>query len=212
MLLPEHKAYLLSRTYTEDLLLTEEVFSLSTFYGEDRLEVHVKEPVIAWAARHPTGKLIGLQTRTIGDKKYLWYQNPSSRHMPTAYGTRADYELLYRKGRVFFTEGAIDRAAVKQALPNEAVIARLTRGLSQQLLQLMTRHATQVWMVFDSDGPGKTAADATERILDGLGIYNRTITLPAKDPAKFYETKGLAALKSAIDRQTMMDPQWQEIP
>lgn len=201
MLTTEHRAFLLSRSYTEALINAEEIRSLPA--GEHNIEgdeFKVEHPVVAWICRSMSGQLIGVQTRRVDEHEYRWHQAPKAQHLPIIYGSPGDYQILYDTGRMVMTEGAFDRAAIKRCLPDYAVFARLSKGIAKQLLNMTNRYGKLVWLAFDQDEPGRKATEtATERLKGKMDVY--PLKLPAKDPSKLIESIGEKRMKEIVERQ-----------
>lgn len=201
MLTGADRAYLLSRSYTETMLDAEEVRSLTAGrHLIEGVEVSVHFPVVAWTCRSMSGQVCGIQTRRTDEHEYRWNQAPKAQHLPILYGTDEDHELFYRTGRVIVTEGIFDRAAIKQCVPDYAVYARLSKGIAKHLIFLMLRYGKQLWTAFDQDGPGEKATESTKLKL-GERLEVNQLKIPAKDPAKLLEQRGLKRTKEIVEKQ-----------
>lgn len=201
MLLSEHRSYLLTRSYTEDLIDSEEIQSLGA--GQHNImgaEFKLEHPVVAWTCRSMSGQLIGIQTRRIDEHEYRWHQGPKAQHLPIIYGSREDYQILYDTGKMVMAEGIFDRTALKRCLPDYACFARLSKGIAKQMLGMTTRYGKLVWLAFDQDEPGRKATATTiERLKGKMDVY--PLKIPAKDPSKMIESIGQKRMKEIIDRQ-----------
>lgn len=195
------RAYLKSRTYTDDLLDKEEVQSLLP--GDHTIEGHfirVEDPTVAWICRSMSSQLIGIQLRSIEKHEYRWVQADQAQHLPIIYGSPQDHEILYNTGKIIMTEGIFDRVAMKRCFPHYAVYARLSKGIAKQLLVFLDRYANHVVLAFDQDEPGMKAAEAAETRLK-KGINAVSLTLPSKDPAQFLEKKGETYMRNFLQKQ-----------
>jgi len=146
-----------------------------------------------------SGQFLGVQTRQIEEKAYRWFQGPDTHHLPILYGTPEDFEILYRTKKLVLAEGPFDRKAVKLALPDHAVLARLSKGVGKQIIHFIRRYADHIWLAFDMDEPGRQAIKETKEKL-----ADRTITeleFPRKDPSKVFEDKGLPFLRNLLQKQ-----------
>jgi len=92
-----------------------------------------------------------------------------------------------------------DRIAVKRAVPEIAVIARLSKGVGGQLAKMLERFAKRVWLAFDNDTPGESATLKTIGRLKGIDVLE--IRYPAKDPGELLERKGVTKMGEIIRRQ-----------
>lgn len=157
---------------------------------------------IAWLAVSMSGEPIGVQTREIKEKRYRWHQFDNVEHLPMLYGSEEDWDLLYSVGSMILTEGPFDRIAVKRALPDRAVFARLSKGTSNQMIFLIKRYVRHLWLAFDADEEGEKAAIRSEKLLvetEELNIYR--IKFPYHDPSEMLKKRGLDALRSHLERQ-----------
>jgi len=195
---PEQHEYLISRGYTDNILESEEVFGI-----EDDTEIEDR-PIrdcggcVGFLARSMSGEPVGLQTRELQEKKYRWHQFSNVEHLPMLYGSVDDWDLVWQTGSMIITEGPFDRIAVKRALPDRAVFARLSKGTSNQMLTLIRRYVKHLWLAFDTDEEGDKAADRSEILLgEDVNVYR--LRFPYKDPSKMMERRGLPALKSHLE-------------
>jgi len=195
---------LLSRGYTEDHLLRESVYGING----DRCFIENREIIdcrgcVAWLAVSMSGIPVGVQTREIEEKKYRWHQFDKVEHLPMLYGSEDDWDLLWHSGSMFLTEGPFDRIAVKRALPDRAVFARLSKGTSNQMLSLIRRYVKHIWFAFDSDEEGDKAAIRSESLL-GEDVNTYQLRFPYKDPSEMLSKRGLTALTATLESQIQM--------
>jgi DNA primase len=192
MLKPEHQKYLEGRAYTPALIAKEDIHSIT---GRGRLEgidLGDGPERIAWVCRTGSGKLAGIQTREIEEKRYRWFQAENTGHLPPLYGSAEDHRRAHEQEQVILTEGIFDRTATKRWFPEMAVLARLSKGISNQLIHHLRRHVKTVWLMFDEDEPGSKAATTAElRLSDHLNVYR--LRYPAKDPSLLWQRKAQAA-------------------
>jgi len=197
--------FLESRGYTPLDIHSEEVFGIpktGTFQLEGRM-IRDCEGCIAWLARSMSGAPVGVQTREIREHKYRWHQLDNVEHLPMLYGTMDDWDLVWHTGSMYLTEGPFDRIAVKRALPDRAVFARLSKGISNQMLTLIKRYVKHLWLAFDSDEEGDKAAHRSEMLLgEGLNVYR--LRFPFKDPSEMMKKRGLSALRGHMEKQMRM--------
>jgi len=200
-LTPEQKQYLLSRGYTNQYLKKEKVFGVGSqlVYVLDR-PIMDCEGCVAWLAVSMSGTPIGVQTRELKEKKYRWHQFDNVEHLPMLYGSEEDWDLLFSVGSMVLTEGPFDRIAVKRALPNRAVFARLSKGTSNQMIFLIKRYINHLWLAFDADEEGEKAATRSEELLgEDVNIYR--LKFPYHDPSEMLKKRGLETLRSHLERQ-----------
>jgi hypothetical protein len=201
MLLPEHRDYLLSRSYTEAMVGSEEITSLPPGnHTLEGVEVSTSHPVIAWICRSPSRAVAGVQTRRIDQHEYRWYQAPRAQHLPILYGAEADHNLLYDRGRMVIAEGIFDRAALKRCLPEHAVYGRLSKGISKHLIHFVLRYAEVLWLAFDQDTAGISATETTAKRLEKK-LELLQLKLPYKDPSAMIENLGEKRAREIVIRQ-----------
>lgn len=189
MLSPDHRRYLLSRTYTDEMI--------------DREEIDSRGEVITWTCRSMSGALIGHQIRDQTNNGYRWEQAQQAHHLPIMYGTDEDHDRFHQTGRIVLVEGIFDRAATKRCLPDTAVYARLSRGVAKHLLCLLKRYATTVLLLFDQDEHGEKATrDAEEKLQPSVETHR--LMIPTKDPAKLLEKLGEARARAIIQTQARL--------
>lgn len=193
--------YLHSRGYPDELIRIEGVETRAgglQHVGEHQIKA--ESDLLVFQARSMSGQLIGYQTRTIAQKRYLWLQAKQAHHLPILYAQPDDYELLYQTGDVTLTEGLFDRIALKVQFPRRAVMARLSKGAANQLAVFLKRYATRLWLAFDMDEPGQTASEVTtQRLREHMEVLR--LDFPAKDPSSLLERVGPIKLKELFQRQ-----------
>lgn len=190
--------YLISRGYTDDLIAAEEIFGIENNTEIEGRRILECGGCVGFLARSMSGTPVGVQTRELKEKKYRWHQFDNVEHLPMLYGSVDDWDLVWHTGSMVITEGPFDRIAVKQALPDRAVFARLTKGISNQMLTLIRRYVNHLWLAFDTDEEGDKAADRSETLLsEDVNIYR--LKFPYKDPSEMMEKRGLPALKQHLE-------------
>jgi len=198
---PETLDFLKSRGYTEDYIKKDGVFEVE---GEshwfENLELKDQAGYIAWPVRSMAGTLIGIQTRSIEEKKYRWKQSETTHHLPICFGSADDFTSLWSTGEAVIAEGAFDRLAIKMAFPERCVIARLSKGAANQLAVFLARYCHTLWLAFDGDAPGLQATEKTEKRLAPKMNVN-VLTIPASDPSKLLEKKGLTETRKIYQKQ-----------
>jgi len=201
MLSKEHEDYLLSRTYTKEMLTEEGLWTInpgvSLFEG---VNFNTTVPLIAWPCRSMSGALIGVSTKAGKEHTYRWHEAIDGRHLPILYGSQKDHDILYNTGKFMITEGSFDRAALKQCFPEYAVYARLSKGLGKAMRRMILRYANICFLAFDQDGPG---IKSSEKITESFGdkIETHVLKYPYKDPANMLETKGKNYTKMYLEKQ-----------
>lgn len=196
----EQRVYLHSRGYDDHTIEVDGVFGVREDTVVSGRRIKDCAGCVGWVATSMGGQTIGVQTRELAQKKYRWHQLSDTEHLPPVFATAEDWDILWRTGSVVITEGPFDRLAVKLALPDRAVIARLSKGTSNQLKTTLRRYVDTIWTIFDQDEPGKEATEATERALKEYMTVNRFL-IPAKDPSQMLTARGVKNLRACLVRQ-----------
>ena len=192
--------YLKSRGYTDLSLAEEEVIGIEDDTVFDGRPIRDCGGCIGWIARSMSGQVVGIQTRELEEKKYRWHQFDNTEHLPMLYGSLNDWDLLWETGSMVLTEGPFDRIAIKLAVPHRAVFARLSKGISNQMMNLIRRYVKHLWLAFDLDEEGQDAADKSEEKLAGeINVYR--LSTPFKDPSQCLKKRGLEFLVNMFNNQ-----------
>lgn len=196
---PELETYLRSRGYDDASLKEEdvqEVTGTGTVAGQKIGDGPCR---MAWPVRSELGRLIGVQTRELEQKKYRWYQVEGAEYLPPLYGTPHDWQVLAETRTLVLVEGIFDRRAMKAMLPEHAVLARCTKGIGKLIVRWMERNVDSLWLAFDQDDPGREAAEEAEEKLPNIECYR--LTYPQKDPSKLLEKLSLPRARALIKQQ-----------
>lgn len=195
----DHKRYLLSRGYVDQMIEHEPVCTIGAG-GLAQLQNREMDGWIGWESFSMGGARIGVQTKNSQESAYRWFQAEDAQHLPIIYATVEDYQILWQTGEVILVEGIFDRVAIKRAFPEKAVIARLSKSVAKQLEVFLKRYARTVWLAMDMDEPGREGAEqAVKRLKNGIVVER--LTYPAKDPAKLLENKGVEKVRELLEKQ-----------
>ncbi|MBP3505160.1 MAG: DNA primase [Lachnospiraceae bacterium] len=147
------------------------------------------------------GKVIGFGGRVLGDglPKYVNSQETKiyekRRHL---YG----FHIARRSRREGFIlcEGYMDVISMHQAGFDNAC-ASLGTAFTIQQAMLLKRYTDKVYLAYDSDGAGVSAAQKAIPILREVGISARVINMqPYKDPDEFIKALGAEAFEERIQQ------------
>lgn len=192
--------YLTRRGYTPEMVKEEKLTQVAPGqFSYGGISGFVEVPSILFPVTTLSGRLLAWQTAGIGVRDYRTYYDPNHMYSAAMYGSQADFDILWDTGEVILTEGVFDRVAVKRAFPDRSVFARLTKGVSRQLVVLLNRVASKVWTSFDMDEPGVKASDKSKRALSKTRVVR--LTMSVKDPGQLYEKKGVTGVKDELGRQ-----------
>lgn len=199
-LLPAQRDYLLSRGYTDEGILLEGILGVNDETNWEGRAIKNCAGCVGWPVYSMSGQPIGLQTREVKEKRYRFHQLPHTEHLPLILGTKQDWDRLWDSGQMILTEGTFDRNAVRLALPDRAVFARMSKGAPNQLRALIKRYVTHLILAFDNDEAGREATEDTEEKLQEI-VPTDHLRLPYKDPAIALQKRGLSYVKSTLVRQ-----------
>ena len=121
------------------------------------------------------GNPAGILGRAIDSKKFILYLTLESKFMGAFFGLPQALPFIYETGRVFTVEGPFDFLAFRKVYPN--VVGTLTAELTEAQHDLLSLYAKEIITVFDSDVPGRKAAERAEKFSNV-----KTISLGFKDP------------------------------
>jgi len=203
MIPAEALEYLLRRGYTEALVAEEGMEWVEAgSFEKGPVKGYVDNPSVIIPIRSMSERVIAWQTVAISIKEYRTFYDMRHMYCPMFYGSEQDRQLLWETGQTIITEGVFDRIAIKRAFPERSVIARLTKGLSPQIIELFNRVAKRVWLAFDMDKPGEKAALKSTKRLGNVDVVR--LEYPYKDPGLFYEQRGVDEIRRVIGRQILL--------
>ncbi len=145
-------------------------------------------------------RVIGFGGRVLGDAKPKYLNSPES---PVFDKKRNLYGFVFarnsRSGYYILCEGYMDVIAMHQAGFNQAV-ASLGTAFTEEQARMLSRYTTRVYLAYDSDGPGVSAALRALEILKRAGISGKVIDMrPYKDPDEFIKGLGKEEFQKRID-------------
>lgn len=203
MLTEQARTYLCSRGYIGGLLDAEDFESIEAGEREvENIRVFVTRPSVFLKCYSAAGSLAAIHTLAVdGNKEYRLYVNQEHPYLPMIYAVAQDYKQVYLTGEAILTEGVFDRIAVKRALPECAVFARLTKHTTGGFRNWVQRYCRRLWLCLDEDQPGERAAKRAEAIYPELGVKVEILHYPAKDPSALLMKKGSDYLRVVLQRQ-----------
>lgn len=102
------------------------------------------------------GNPTGLLGRSILTKEFKFYLTLEGKYTGAFFGLQPALQAIYDTGRVFVVEGPFDLLAFRKVYPNS--VASLTAELTESQYNILNMFARTIITVFDSDGPGRSAA------------------------------------------------------
>ncbi len=146
--------------------------------------------------------IIGFGGRALSpDEKAKYMNSPES---PVFYKGRELFALNYAKGakdqRIILCEGYMDVISLHQA-GFEGAIASMGTALTGEQARIIKKYSSNVYLCYDSDGPGQKATEAAIEMLGPLDIKVKVLTLPeGKDPDEFIKLRGKEAFEAVLSK------------
>lgn len=109
-----------------------------------------------------------------------------------------NYAKSSKDGRMILCEGYMDVISLHQAGFTKAV-ASMGTALTSDQARTVKKYTSEVYLCYDSDGPGQKATNAAAEIFSPLDIKVKVITLPdCKDPDEYIKTHGSEAFSAVL--------------
>lgn len=193
--------HMLSKGYTRDELVAGFLCGKSDkghYY--DAFRKRAMFPIIDVA-----GNVIAFGGRAIDDETKPKYKNSSD--TPVYKKLRNLFALNFArhtcKDAMILCEGYMDVIALHAAGFTNAV-ATLGTAITPDQARLMSRYTKKVYICYDSDEPGRQAADKALRILGAVDLDVRVIVLSgAKDPDEYIKRFGSDKFKTLLEDAKM---------
>lgn len=144
--------------------------------------------------------VIGFGGRALSpDEKAKYMNSPES---PVFQKGRELFALNYAKNskdsRMILCEGYMDVISLHQAGFTKAV-ASMGTALTPDQARTVKKYTKEVYLCYDSDGPGQKATDAAAELFRPLDIKVKVITLPdCKDPDEYLKKYGAEGFEAVI--------------
>ncbi len=188
--------YLRSKGFTDEIIRESGLVSFDEKRGmTDKFWNRVMYPI-----QDVNHKVIGFGGRVMGDAKPKYLNSPETMIFDkgrTLYGL--NFARTSRKDHLILCEGYMDVIAMHQAGFTEAV-ASLGTALTVTNANLIKRYTANVYLAYDSDGAGISAALRNMRELRDAGIATKVINMePYKDPDEFIKNLGAEEFQKRID-------------
>lgn len=188
--------YLRSKGFADDIIRDAGLASFDEKYGmQDKFWNRVMYPI-----QDINHRVIGFGGRVMSDAKPKYLNSPET---PIFDKSRNLYGLNFartsRKNHFILCEGYMDVIAMHQAGFTEAVASLGTAFTSGQA-NILHRYTDAVYLSYDSDGAGTSAALRAIGILRDTGMTGKVINLkPYKDPDEFIKNLGAEEFQKRID-------------
>lgn len=168
--------------------------------GESEPRVRFRGRVI-FPIHDELGRHVGFGGRAMGDDQPKYLNSPESpvfQKRRTLYGLHTAKQAMRRVSRAIVVEGYLD--AIRLSLAGiEEVVAPLGTALTEEQAQLLTRYATSVFLLYDSDEAGQKATFRSGLELLRAKATVHVVSLPdGEDPDTFVRTHGRAAMEAQL--------------
>lgn len=188
--------YLESKGFSDEIIRAAGLASYDEKYGmQDKFWNRVMYPI-----QDINHRVIGFGGRVMSDAKPKYLNSPETEVFDKSrnlYGL--NFARTSRKNHFILCEGYMDVIAMHQAGFTEAVASLGTAFTSGQA-SLLHRYTDSVFLAYDSDGAGVSAALRAIGILRDAGMTGKVINMrPYKDPDEFIKNEGAEAFQQRID-------------
>lgn len=189
--------YLKKKGYRDQILKESGLIIYDEKYGaHDKFWNRVMFPIM-----DINNKVIAFGGRVIGDGTPKYLNSPETlifNKRRNLYGL--NYARASREKYMILCEGYMDVIAMHQAGFTNAV-ASLGTAFTEQHGAVIKRYTDEVYLAYDSDGAGVSAAMRAISMLRGVGLSTKVIHMdPYKDPDEFIKALGTDAFKERIER------------
>lgn len=205
------RRYLHSLGYDDARLLEAGLLVLREGETEPRIRFRGR---VMFPIQDELGRYVGFGGRAMGDDQPKYLNSPESpvfQKRRTLYGLHTAKQAMRRVARAIVVEGYLD--AIRLALAGiEEVVAPLGTALTEEQAQLLTRYATSVFLLYDSDEAGQKATFRSGLELLRAKASVHVVSLPdGEDPDSYVRTHGRAGMEAQLgqaidlfDRQVQM--------
>lgn len=168
---------------------------------------------LAYPFWSPSGNLLGIEARSITEKRITSYRLPRSEWNPAWLGINTVMGAIWDGADIWIVEGLFDLIALRRIiLPGQIVLSSMKAGLSKSHVEFLSRFSKGlVWVAYDNDETGR---HMTHGYLDPeKGIYRKGalqrlkeagvrvsdfLYVGGKDPGEIWSKGGDPALRRAF--------------
>lgn len=189
--------YMKKAGYEDTLLKQSGLFTMEESKGAyDKFWNRVMFPIM-----DGNNKVIAFGGRVMGDGVPKYLNSPETMIFDKSRNLFGlNFARTSRKNYFLICEGYMDVIALHQAGFQNAV-ASLGTAFTPQQARLLSRYTKEVYLTYDSDGAGVTAAIRAIPILKEAGLTAKVIDMqPYKDPDEFIKALGAQEYQKRIDQ------------
>ena len=151
----------------------------------------------------PDGKVIAFGGRVLDDStpKYInSWETALFRKGRILYGFHLAKKDIMEEKKAIIVEGYMDLIALHSAGIKNTV-ATLGTALTDEHLRLLKRYCEEIYLAFDSDSPGMSAALRASPLIEEAGLRAKVILIPeGYDPDTFLREKGKEAFEELEEK------------
>jgi DNA primase len=151
----------------------------------------------------PDGKIIAFGGRVLDDStpKYInSWETALFRKGRILYGFHLAKKDIMEEKKAIIVEGYMDLIALHSAGIKNTV-ATLGTALTDEHLRLLKRYCEEIYLAFDSDSPGMSAALRASPLIEEAGLRAKVILIPeGYDPDTFLREKGKEAFEELEEK------------
>jgi len=105
----------------------------------------------------PHGKLLGVEARSITEKKVTSFRLLLSNWNPAWLGINTGMTAIWEGADIWIVEGLFDLVALRRVLPSgQVVLSSMKAGLSKHHISFLSRFSKgTVWVAYDNDETGR---------------------------------------------------------
>lgn len=155
---------------------------------------------IAFPLISPTGEVLGFSARRLNEADERKYVNTSD--TPVFKKSKFVFALNMAKAHnakeLIMCEGCVDAIALQQA-GFDGAVATLGTAITPEQSRTLAKYTQKIYLCYDSDTAGQTAAEKGIKLLSQLGISSKVIKVSnAKDPDEYIKKFGADSFRKLL--------------
>lgn len=200
--------------YAQDKGISSNVLSQSELFIENNSDGKLRDRFsgrIVWPIKNDRGQVVGFSGRSLRPNDQIKYMNspesPFFNKSKLLYNFDLAKATIRQTSTVFIFEGFMDVIAAHMA-DTLSGVATMGTALTKEHIQLVSRYAKQVMLVYDGDEPGQRAAKRSIHLIRQYApkIKMGIVLLPDNlDPDEMRTQRGVDNLKRAL-QQSVQTP------
>lgn len=148
-----------------------------------------------------TGEVLGFSARRLNEADDRKYVNTAD--TPVFKKSKFVFALNMAKAHsaseLIMCEGCVDAIALHQA-GFDGAVATLGTAITPEQSRALAKHAKKIYLCYDSDSAGQTAAEKGIKLLTQLGVSSKVVKVSgAKDPDEYIKKFGAEGFKRLLE-------------